>query len=89
VKHLRGAWRAVVAFTSEDTAWLLLVAQHDREPETDVYETLYRLVGHEPEPGEGRSKPPCCDKTTGLPPEVEEALVDDLVQRSRALTRRR
>lgn len=89
VKHLHGPLRAVVAFAAKDVAWLLLVAPHNREPETDVYETLYRLIGSRPEPGEGRSKPQCCDQETGLPSKVDEDVVDDLVARSRALTRRR
>lgn len=88
VKHIRGALRAVVAFTSEDTAWLPLVAPHNREPGTDVYEALYRLIGREPEPGEERSKPPCCGDATSGAPLVDEVLIDDLVRRTRALTRR-
>jgi hypothetical protein len=89
-RHLTGRWRLIAAFAPDDTVWVLLVGEHLRDVSArDVYRAVYDVVGHEPEPDEKRTKPPCCDETTGLPPEVDEALVDDLVQRSRALTRRR
>ncbi|SNR93684.1 hypothetical protein [Blastococcus mobilis] len=54
-----------------------------------MYRALYALIGVEPESTQKRTKPPCCDPDTGLPPGVDGALVDDLVARSRALTHRR
>ncbi|MFJ9810739.1 hypothetical protein ACIRTB_21180 [Streptomyces sp. NPDC101158] len=87
VKHLRGALRVVVGFHSEDQAAVLLVGPHkDSDPQIDVYATLYRLADLEIPPAGGRAKPPCCDKTSGMPP-AEEDLVDDLVQRARELAR--
>jgi hypothetical protein len=89
-RHLTGRWRVIAAFAPDDVIWVLLVGEHLRNrPEVDVYRALYDLVGHEPEPDEKRTKPSCCDTATGLPPTVDEALVDDLVYRSRTLTRRR
>ncbi len=89
-RHLTGRWRLIAAFAPNDTVWVLLVGEHLRDvPARDVYRALYNLVEHEPEPDDKRTKPPCCDETTDLPPEVDDALVDDLVRRSRALIRRR
>jgi hypothetical protein len=39
-----------------------------------VYAELYRLLDVEPEPGSGRTKPPCCDETEGGPPVLGDAL---------------
>lgn len=61
VKHVRGRLRAVVAFSLDDVAWVLLVGEHLNDAEVNVYDELYRLVGHRPEPGEKRTKPPCCN----------------------------
>lgn len=89
-RHLVGRWRLIAAFAPEDMIWVLLVGEHlDAKPEVDVYRALYNLVVVEPEPTEKRTKPSCCDPDTGLPPGVDEGLVDDLVARSRTLTRRR
>ncbi|MFF5082413.1 hypothetical protein ACFY36_35660 [Actinoplanes sp. NPDC000266] len=67
-KHLGGRLRVIVAFESEQTAWLLLVADHDdSDPDVNIYAELYRLVGHEPEPSEKRTKPPCCGKDGDAP----------------------
>lgn len=76
VKHLRGSLRAVVAFEASRRAWILLVGPHDdQDPILNVYAELYRLLGAEPEPGSGRTKPPCCDQAEGEPPVMGEALV--------------
>jgi hypothetical protein len=89
-RHLVGRWRLIAAFAPDDVIWVLVVGEHlDARPEVDVYRALYDLIGVAPEPTEKRTKPPCCDPDTGLPPGVDEILVDDLVARSRALTRRR
>ena len=89
-RHLVGRWRLIAAFAPEDVVWVLVVGEHlDARPEVDVYRALYGLIGVEPEATQERTKPPCCDYGTGLPPEVDQDLVDDLVTRSRALTRRR
>lgn len=60
-KDLGARLRVVVAFESQETAWLLLVADHDdRDPDFNIYAELYRLVGHAPESSDKRTKPPCC-----------------------------
>ncbi len=46
---------------------------------------LYELVGHEPEPGVSRTKPPCCDEESGQPPVTDQDLVEALAQRVRRL----
>lgn len=75
-KHLSGRLRAIVAFESQQAAWLLLVADHDdSDPEFNVYTELYRLVGHEPVPSEKRTKPPCCG-TDGKAPILDRAAED-------------
>ena len=87
-KHLGGTLRAVVAFESQTRAWLLLVADHnDDDPEFNVYAELYRLIGHEPEPGEKRTKPPCCGED-GLAPELGRQ-AEDLASRAAAIRRTR
>lgn len=89
-RHLTGRWRLLAAFGPGNLVTVLLVGEHLRDsPERDVYRALYDLVGHEPEPDVKRTKPSCCDATTGLPPGISQTLLDDLVRRSRALTRRR
>lgn len=87
VKHLRGQWRAVVVFTDPGVAVLLLVAEHVTDPGRNVYDALYVLIGHAPEPNSGRTKPPCCKD--GHPPLVTDPEVDDLVDRTRDLLGRR
>jgi len=67
-KHLGGRLRVIVAFESQQTAWLLLVADHDdSDPDFNIYAELYRLVGHEPESSEKRTKPRVAAMTGPLP----------------------
>lgn len=89
VRHLRGADRVVVAFNDADSAYVLLVGPHDADPGLDVYELLYRLVGVRPSDSTKRTKPSCCDPSTGGTPTAEAALVDDLCRRARAISRSR
>lgn len=85
--HLRGKDRAVAAF-QDDTAVVLLVGPHDeQDAAVNVYDALYVLVGHPTEPLAARTKPSCCD-SDAHPPELSQAVVDDLVFRSRQLLRR-
>lgn len=78
VRHLRGQDRVLVAFDGE-TAWVLLVGQHDAgDRRADVYTTLYRLAGVMP-PEDPRTKPPCCDDDA-QPPEVDLSVLDHLVR---------
>lgn len=44
VKHVRGRIRAVVTFSLDDVAWVLLVGEHLFDSEVNVYDELYRLV---------------------------------------------
>lgn len=86
--HLRGADRVIVAF-NEEAAWVLIVGPHDRQDQVaDVYRVLYDLVGHESEPLNARTKPPCCDED-GLAPLPDKDAIDRLVERGRELLRRR
>jgi hypothetical protein len=87
VRHLRGLWRAVVAFLEPAVAWIVLVAEHVTDPGRNVYDLLYAVLAHAPEPESGRTKPPCCD-TAGQPP-VDDQLVDELVDRARDVFGRR
>jgi hypothetical protein len=65
----------VVAFETARRAWILLVGPHDdHDPILNVYSELYRLLGAEPEPGSGRTKPPCCDEAESEPPALGEDL---------------
>ena len=87
VQHLRGKDRAVVAFSGHET-WVLLVGPHDvGDTAADVYSVLYELTAI-PRPSQPRTKPPCCDDTANPPPPLDEAVIDDLVRRSRKLRRR-
>jgi len=62
VKHLRRAFRVVVAFESPRRACVLLVGPHDAaDPGLDVYAQLYELLGTGSPVGANRTKPPCCD----------------------------
>jgi hypothetical protein len=86
VKHLRGRDRVVVTFLDEDSPLVLLVGQHcAADPDRDIYNLLYRLAGVEPPDEEKRTKPACCGD--GNPPVLDEALIDDLVDRARELAR--
>jgi hypothetical protein len=88
VRHLRGLWRAVVVFPEPAVAWIVLVAEHVTDPGRNVYDLLYAVVGHVPQPESGRTKPPCCD-IGGEPPLVGDPLVDELVVRTREVFGRR
>lgn len=89
VKHLRGADRVVVAFRSPEIVWVLLVGPHDDDPGRNLYDALYELAGVRPKLSEKRTKPRCCSDDTGAPPLADADLMDDLVQRARALARAR
>ncbi|WP_433376696.1 hypothetical protein ACQPZX_08315 [Actinoplanes sp. CA-142083] len=87
-KHLGGRLRVIVAFESEQTAWLMLVADHDdSDPDFNIYAELYRLVGHEPEPSEKRTKPPCCGED-GTAPALGQA-AEDLALRATEIRKTR
>lgn len=90
VRHLRGAWRVVVAFhPDENTAWIVLVAEHtDDDRNRNVYELLYEIVGHRPPSDQRRRKPPCCDET-GAAPDATEQLAELLAARARDVVRGR
>jgi len=86
VKHLRGSDRVVVAFDGS-IAWVLLVGPHtEADQAADVYTALYDLAGIS-RPEQPRTKPPCCNPTDGSAPQLEETVIDELVQRARALRR--
>jgi hypothetical protein len=82
VRHLRGAWRGIVAFAEGDVAWVALVGQHTDDPETNVYDLLYAMLATRPEPHEKRTKPPCCDDDQ-RPPLVGDDIIDRLTRRTR------
>lgn len=87
VKHLWGRDRAVVTFLDEDSALVLLVGQHVvDDPDRNVYDLLYRLVGVEPPGDAKRTKPLCCGED-GSPSRFDEGLIEDLVDRARELAR--
>lgn len=88
IRHLRGNDRAVVAFPAPDVATIVLVAPHTSDPDTSVYDLLYRMAGVETPPHDKRTKPACCDPA-GDPPVADEYLVDDLVQHTRRISQRR
>ena len=76
VKHLRGNDRAIVAFTADRTAWIVLVGPHNASsPERNVYDQLYELVGHRPPDETKRRKPSCCDEDGGAPPTHEDEVI--------------
>ncbi|MEV0455024.1 hypothetical protein [Catellatospora methionotrophica] len=86
VKHLEGTWRIAVAFASEQHAWILLIGEHDaKNPDRDIYATLYLMIDQSP-PSGMRTKPACCDPA-GLPPIYDQA--EFLADRLRALRRGR
>jgi hypothetical protein len=85
---LRGRDRAVVAF-EPDRAVVLLVGPHDeQDAAADIHNTLYALAGVHTKPLGQRTKPSCCDDV-GSGPTLLQADMDALVERSRALLRRR
>ncbi|MEV5673640.1 hypothetical protein AB0L28_33340 [Streptomyces sp. NPDC052503] len=86
VKHLRNSMRVVTAFPARNQAVVLLVGPHrDDDPATDVYALLYKLARVEQPSKERRTKPPCCSKDDGLPPNISTELFDSLVDQARAL----
>lgn len=82
VRHVRGAWRVVVAFhPNENTAWI--VREHaDDDPGRNAYDLLYEIVGHRPSPDERRRKPPCCDEE-GAAPDATDQMAQLLAARTR------
>ncbi|HME64208.1 MAG TPA: hypothetical protein VKG61_04870 [Streptosporangiaceae bacterium] len=77
VKRLRDSLRVAVAFEGQQRAWILLVGRHDdQDPVLNVYAELYQLLGVEPPDSARRDKPPCCDKSTDLPPILGAALTE-------------
>lgn len=86
--HLYGSWRLLLAFSEPDLAVVIDIGEHlASDPHRDVYTLLYEALGTEPSQ-EVRTKPPCCDDATGMPP-VTAQLVDDLTDAYRALNKRR
>ena len=85
VKHLRGQYRVLVMFTDQ-AAWILLIGRHTDQRNTNVYDSLYEVVGFAPEPERGRTKPSCCS-TEGKDPIQDEDLIEELVLRARKLLR--
>ena len=59
---------------------MLLVGPHD-ESARDIYDTLYQLAGIETPDITGRTKPPCCDHTTGESPVVTDVEITAFVAR--------
>jgi len=90
VRHLRGAWRVVVAFhPDENTAWIVLVAEHtDDDPGRNAYEPLYEIVGHRPRADQRRRKPPCYDEEDAAP-DATDQLAELLAARARDVLRGR
>lgn len=88
VKHLRAAWRVVVAFPRPDEAVVLVVGEHTQDPGRNLYDTLYEIIGHQPAPTSGRNKPPCCDDDA-QPPLTEQDQVDALADRIQEVFRGR
>ena len=89
VKHIVGTLRVVVAFAENDEIWVLLVGYHDEsDPGINVYSTLYDLAGIDTAPSGKRTKPPCCGED-GDAPLVDEAFVDEFVERAKRLARER
>ncbi|MEU6688126.1 hypothetical protein [Streptomyces sp. NPDC046832] len=85
VKHLPRSLRVIVAFESPSAATVLLVGPHDDDPNIDVYTALYALAGLDDVPAAPRTKPPCCTAQAPLPPTVDQATVDRLVDGARQM----
>ncbi|HEX4730263.1 MAG TPA: hypothetical protein VH299_03285 [Solirubrobacterales bacterium] len=83
--HLYGRYRALVCFPEKDRLAVVLIAEHDRGGDGDVYAALYEFL-EIPEPIERRTKPPCCDED-GEPP-VDSELLDRLLIAAKELRRR-
>jgi hypothetical protein len=89
VRHLSGSLRVVVAFETPQRAWVLLVGPHDdQDAVLNVYAELYKLLGVEPPSDAGRSKPPCCSQSEGLPPVLGDAL-EEILDRAAKLRKTR
>ena len=88
-QHVYGSWRVLVVFPEPDgdLAVIALVGRHEDRSADNIYDLLYRLIGHEPEPGASRTKPPCCDEESGEPPVTDQDLVEALSQRISRLGR--
>ncbi|WP_018348798.1 hypothetical protein [Longispora albida] len=87
VRHLRDNMRVVVMFEG-DTAWVVLIARHDNsDPGSDVYTVMYELLGTGV-PGARRTKPSCCGDD-GLPPDLPEDLIAEIIDAARDRSRRR
>jgi hypothetical protein len=67
VCHLRGADRVVVAFSSPQLVWVVLLGQHTGNPATDIYDLRYAMAGVRPERQDRRRKPACCDPDGAAP----------------------
>lgn len=85
VKHLTRSLRVIVAFESPTAATVLLVGPHDDDPSIDVYTALYGLAGLDDVPAAPRTKPACCTAKAPLPPTVDEATLDRLIDGARQL----
>lgn len=84
VKHLRGLDRALVAFPEPEVATIVLVGPHTSDPQSNVYDLLYRVAGLEGEPPERRTKPACCE-ADGTPPAADDEFIDRLTRHTRGL----
>jgi hypothetical protein len=82
IRHLRGADRILVAFQDNDRARVVLVGPDTDDPNRNVDDRLYALIGATVEPSERRTKPPCCDEE-GAAPVTDEELVTRLARRTR------
>ena len=90
VKHLRRAFRVVVAFESPRRACVLLVGPHDAaDPGLDVYAQLYDLLGTGSPVGANRTKPPCCDDDGQPPSGLGDDLADLIISAARQRRTRR
>jgi hypothetical protein len=90
VKHLRRAFRVVVAFESPRRACVLLVGPHDAaDPGLDVYAQLYELLGAGSPVGANRTKPPCCDDDGQPPSGLGDDLADLIISAARERRTRR
>jgi hypothetical protein len=86
VKHLDGSLRVIVAFESTERAAVILIGAHVSTAH-NIYDELYRQQGVEP-PDARRTKPPCCDEATQLPPVLGD-LVDQVLDRAQQVRRTR
>lgn len=88
VKHLDGNLRVIVAFESDELAWILLVGEHNESAATDnIYDELYSLLDVGP-PDAKRTKPPCCGELDLLPP-ILDSIIDSILDRAERVRRTR